>query len=96
MVIPYGPSKEKQQISLPKNIFRHKNSSCHLKALAILEQRNRESIPQYNAKMQMKVHEETCRVFRTAYKIGKHERPFCDVPLDIDVQKMNGADLGRV
>ncbi|XP_069486321.1 E3 SUMO-protein ligase KIAA1586-like [Ambystoma mexicanum] len=95
-VSSYGPTKEKQHSALCNKMYLHKSSACHLKAVAILDVRTRETIHQLNSQMQVKLYEETCRVFRSAYKIGKHERPFTDLPLDVDVQRMNGLDLGRV
>ena len=37
----------------------------------------------------------TDRVFRTVYKIVKSARPFTDLPTDIDLQVLNGLDMGR-
>ena len=37
----------------------------------------------------------TDRVFRTVYKIVKSGRPFTDLPTDIDLQVLNGLDMGR-
>lgn len=36
----------------------------------------------------------SCRVFRTAYKIGKHGRPFTDMPVDVRLQELNGVNMG--
>ena len=49
-----------------------------------------------NAKQFKIENETTCRVFRTAYKICKKERPFSDLPTDIKLQQLNGSDMGRV
>ncbi|KAJ1132762.1 hypothetical protein NDU88_011065 [Pleurodeles waltl] len=62
---------ERRAANVADKGFHHENSSCLLKALSILEQRDRENIPQYNVKMHMKVEEETRHLFRTAYKIDK-------------------------
>ena len=35
-------------------------------------------------------------VFRKAYKIGKHGRPFTDMPTDVTLQELNGVNMGRV
>ncbi len=37
----------------------------------------------------------TDRAFRTVYKIVKSGRPFTDLPTDIDLQVLNGIDMGR-
>jgi hypothetical protein len=40
--------------------------------------------------------ETTIRVFRTVYKIAKQNRPFTDIPVDIELQELNGQNMGRV
>jgi hypothetical protein len=36
------------------------------------------------------------RIFHTAYKVVKMNRPFTDLPVDVEVQELNGLDMGRV
>jgi Domain of unknown function (DUF4371) len=38
----------------------------------------------------------TCNVFRTAYYIAQNDRPYLDYPELIDLQRLNGADVGRL
>jgi hypothetical protein len=38
----------------------------------------------------------TERIFHTAYKVAKMNRPFTDLPVDVEVQELNGLDTGRV
>lgn len=90
LVSAFGDTRGKQQVALRKKIFHHKNSNCHQKAGAIIQSRNDESVAQFSVKMQVS------GVFRTAYNIAKQGRPFTDLPLDIDLQTLNGADLGRL
>jgi hypothetical protein len=40
--------------------------------------------------------ETTYRVFRNIFKIAKKRRPFCDLPDDIEMQILNGINMGRV
>lgn len=40
--------------------------------------------------------ESTVRVFNTVYNIVKKTRPFTDLPFDIELQKSNGLDMGRI
>jgi len=40
--------------------------------------------------------ESTIRVFNTVYSIVKKTRPFTDLPFDIQLQKFNGLDMGRI
>jgi len=35
------------------------------------------------------LNETTCRVFRTAYKITKKERPYTDLPMDTGLEQVN-------
>jgi hypothetical protein len=46
--------------------------------------------------MNAKYVETTIRVFRTVYKVAKQNRPFTDLPLDIELQELNGLNMGRV
>ena len=41
-------------------------------------------------------HEETCRVFRTAYYIAKSNRPYTDHPDLVELQELIDVNLGRV
>ena len=40
--------------------------------------------------------ESTIRVFNTVYSIVKKTRPFTDLLFDIQLQKLNGLDMGRI
>jgi hypothetical protein len=40
--------------------------------------------------------ETTIRVFCTVYKIAKQNRLFTDLPVDIELQELNGLNMGRV
>lgn len=40
--------------------------------------------------------ESTKRIFRTAYSIAKNQRPYVDMPKQVDLQIMNGLSMGRV
>jgi len=48
-----------------------------------------------NTKIEKNEFDTTCRVFRTAYKIAKNGRPFVDLETDVDLQVLNGLDMGR-
>jgi len=41
-------------------------------------------------------YESTDKIFRTAYFIAKNQRPFLDMPKLIDLQALNGVNMGRV
>ena len=39
---------------------------------------------------------QTQKIFRTAYLISKNQCPFTDMPKLVDLQVINGVDLGRI
>lgn len=47
-------------------------------------------------KMSSLGHEQTQNAFRTIYLISKMQRPYIDMPKLVDLQIMNGIDLGRI
>lgn len=38
----------------------------------------------------------TERVYRRVYKIVKTQRPFVDLPNDVDLQVLNGTNMGNI
>lgn len=40
--------------------------------------------------------DQTKKIFRTAYLIFKNQRPYTDMPKLVDLQVINGVDLGRI
>lgn len=65
----------------------------HLKAAEIVNMVSRDR--QLQA-MHRAEHDTTCRVFRTAYKIGKRGHPFADMRTNVMLQELNGVNMGRV
>lgn len=94
-VCAYGDSREKQLLSLRKKIYEHRVSAAHTSCEKILSCSKSKQFEECNAKL-LKVQEETtCRVFRTVYNIAKKGRPFVDLGYDVDLQILNGVDMGR-
>lgn len=91
-----GKTRESQQSSLRKKIFEHKRSEAHNKAIEILEQSKKKTIEGGIEKMNEALFTTTERVFRTVYKIAKNQRPFTDLPVDIDLQVSNGLPMGNI
>lgn len=89
-------SKQAQQGSLRKKIFEHKNTFSRKKAQEINSTAQKKILEANIDSMYVSLHETSVRVFRTAYKLAKLGRPFVDFPVDIDVQRLNGLDMGRV
>jgi hypothetical protein len=95
-VTHYGDTLAKQQQSLRKKMLDHLNSSAHKTACMILNTQ-KSAIMENLATIQCKAYEaSTERVFRTAYKQAKLNRPFSDMEMEIDLQRLNGIDMGRI
>lgn len=93
---PFGNNQRDKLQALRKKIFDHKSTRAHLAAEKILASSARNSLQEATARHNKEVNETTCRVFRSAYKIAKKERPYSDLPADIELQQLNGIDVGRV
>ncbi|XP_050516420.1 E3 SUMO-protein ligase KIAA1586-like [Diabrotica virgifera virgifera] len=89
-----GSSKSAQLTSLRKKIFLHKQSSAHLTAESITAKANEETIENVCDKMNVSNLESTIKVFRSAYYLAKNDRPFSDYSKLLQLQKMNGVDIG--
>ena len=79
-----------------KKIFEHKKSDAHLKALEIREQTAKKQIDTKIENMHQTHFLTTETVFRTVYNIAKSQRPFTDLPQQIDLQVLNGISMGRI
>lgn len=95
-VVSYGSTKEKQQMSLRKKISEHKESNCHKKAIEIIQNRHEGAIERSIGIQSKEQADTTCRIFRTVYKEIKLNRPFTDIESDIDLQVLNGLNMGRI
>jgi hypothetical protein len=93
---PFGCKSADKLQALRKKIFDHKNSQAHIAAEKILATAAKSILPEAMVMQSHKDQETTCRVFRTAYKIAKKERPYSDLPTDVELQQLNGIDMGRV
>jgi len=95
-IVPYGPSRAAQQTSLRKKMHDHRVSVAHKTAVNIMQTRDEEQLKAAVAQQMQHQHDETCRVFRTAYYIALGDRPYTDHPDLVELQELNGVDLGRV
>lgn len=96
LIQAFGTDKAKHQQSLRKNLKDHRDSKAHIKAAEIAEMASRNELSRQVQSMHRAERETTSRVFRTAYKIGKHGRPFKDMRIDVMLQELNGVNMGRV
>lgn len=92
----HGITLSEQKDSLRKKIHAHRTSKAHLRAVEMQEDLKRDTVTACLANQQRDIHETTCRVFRTVYKIIKLNRPFTDYETDIQLQQLNGLNMGRI
>lgn len=92
----YGASDKGKRQSLRKKIHKHKNSECHKRCEQILKTQEENILPKSVSSGISSKFESTIRVFNTVYSIVKKTRPFTDLPFDIQLQKLNGLDMGRI
>ncbi|XP_074872882.1 E3 SUMO-protein ligase KIAA1586-like [Carettochelys insculpta] len=90
----FGKTRKTQLTSLRKKIIEHKNSAAHTEATRLLEAAKRDSL--LKAKYEEAAFVTTARVFRTAYYVAKMNRPFTDHKSLIDLQKVNGVEMGQL
>lgn len=63
-------------------------------AESITAKANEETIENVCDKMNLSNLESIIKVFRSAYYLAKNDRPFCDYYKLLQLQKMNGVDIG--
>jgi len=95
-VKPYGTGRSEQLMSLRKKIWKHKKSAVHTEACKVLLTRDKDELKANVVSQQEEQYRATCNVFRTAYYIAKNNRPYTDHSGLIDLQRLNGVDVGRL
>lgn len=93
---PNGETKAAQQKSLRKKIYGHKISKTHTTSEKIEKNKSKEQIVTAIAAQRKEEHIVTERIFRTAYHLAKQNKPFFEFENEIDVQILNGLDMGRI
>lgn len=93
-VVPNGKSVESQQSSLRKKIYEHKHSNAHKRATEILEELEKKETDSADVEDTPENQYLTTEiVFRSVYKNIKYHRPFTDLSVDIELQKLNGISF---
>ncbi|CAL9699762.1 unnamed protein product [Knipowitschia caucasica] len=87
---------KKQQRALRKKVFEHARTKAHLAAASILEKAKEDTLGQSIINSLSEQMTKTARVFRTAYKEAKRNRPAYGFEHEIDCQELNGLDMGRI
>jgi len=88
----YDDSLQSKMPSLRKKISRHKGSASHIAATDICLKAEKQTIEQQVDVMNKA--EKTERVMQTAYFLANEDRPFSDHPHLLELQELNGVDLG--
>jgi hypothetical protein len=91
-----GGNRSKKQSSLRKKIHVHKTSIHHTACKSIKAECKKVLLETVVDNMNAKRVETTFRVLHTVYKIAKQSRPFNDLPVDVELQELNGLNMGRV
>ena len=81
---------------MTKKICLHRSSEAYKTAVSVLQSREEQRLKAAVANQKQQQHEETCRVFRTAYYIAKSDRPYNDHPALIELQQPNDVNVGRI
>ena len=92
----YGDTKAKQQMSLRKKISDHKESEMHKRAVIVQSNKQDHALQSVIGNQSQNNYETTSRVFRTVYKEVKLDRPFTDLESDVDLQILNGLNMGQI
>lgn len=87
---------KKKQRALRKKVFEHARTKAHLAAEDILKKAKADTLTQVIVNSQSEQIATTARVFRTAYKEAKRNRPAHGFEHEIDCQELNGVDMGRI
>ncbi|XP_050505351.1 E3 SUMO-protein ligase KIAA1586-like [Diabrotica virgifera virgifera] len=90
----YGSNRTNQLKSLRKKIIEHKQSKAHSTAQAIVESSHKNPITQLVDSANTAHMESTKPIFRSAYYIAKNDRPYNDYFGLLELQKLNGVDIG--
>lgn len=96
LISPYGSTRASKQTSLRKKMYEHKESLSHKAALKTVQDQQSDALKSSLAVQNEKQHDETVKVFRTAYYVAKNDRPYTDHSDLIDLQVCNGISMGRV
>uniref|UniRef100_A0A8C5WBW7 Uncharacterized protein n=1 Tax=Leptobrachium leishanense TaxID=445787 RepID=A0A8C5WBW7_9ANUR len=93
----FGESRKQKLLSLRKKIYEHKESATH-KAAEKMHAEAADDKPLEEVFLNAASRNEagTANVFRTAYKIAKNNQPFSNFEDEIDLQELNGVDMGRI
>ena len=93
-VVVAGKNDADRRKNICKKISKHQLSNAHIRATEVSRENAKSHLPNLIDRMNSKHINSTMRIFRTAYSIAKNNRPFSDHPRLVELQQLNGIDLG--
>lgn len=91
-----GEGRKQQLTSLRKKIYEHKESIGHKTSIRIQEEARKQKLEGACLNVLARESEVTSKIFRTAYKVAKKNQSFYNFEDEINLQEMNGLDMGRI
>lgn len=91
-----GNGRQAQLSSLRKKMHEHDNSGPHKTAQLIQTKAADATLEKVIAEQNKHMYDSTSRIFQTVYATVKNNRPFSDTPKLIQLQEMNGLDMGLI
>ena len=91
-----GDTWEQKLLSVRKKFYRHKESEFHSKAVKIVEESEHKTIETIVLKNISTSKAIRSKIFRTVYKIVLTNQSFNSMESEIDLQELNGLDMGRI
>lgn len=91
-----GNGRQNQLSSLRKKMHIHEEGSAHVAAQTLLLESSKNTLGNAISSQQRHVYDSTDRIMRTVYSCMKNNRPFTDVPKMIELQEVNGLDMGII
>jgi hypothetical protein len=64
--------------------------------MKILEEAKKKTLKKVRLKSLCRHKEVTAKILRTAYKVAKSSQSFSNFEMEIDLQELNGVDMGRI
>ena len=74
--------------------MKHFNSQAHSEVLEHIKRLKKDTMPKCIIQLNERQISTTCKVFRTVYSIAKRNLPFAQVTKSIELQMLNGVDMG--
>lgn len=90
-----NPKKITRLAILRNKIKKHSSSKAHTTAFNVATEKETNSLIKNFEDTENKINKSTHLVFRTAYYIAKHNRPYDDHIKLIELQKLNGLKVGN-